>query len=172
MVAFMAAPDLFRLLQGVAALGLLASAGGPARAEAPGYLPVNHQRVAPRPPAEVWDRVHAFLQDEGFAVTSENVRDGIIDASRASPGRAGLTGLADCNAHLFFRTAQVRTELTILIKPAYDGTKVTVNTAYFEVGKTTRKGARSFSCTGDGGLENAVLDAASGQPMEAAVIPR
>ena len=143
----------------------------PQSAGAATYLPVNHERVVPLASSEVWRR-HEFLQDQGFAVTSQAQAAGVMDASRSTSGRAGFTGFAQCDAHLFWRTAQAKITLTVQVKPVEEGTRVIVNTGFLELGRAGRKGAPSLPCTSNGVLETAVLGVASGQPMESAVAPQ
>ncbi len=140
-------------------------------AAAPGYLPVNHQRVVPLPSQEVWRRVHDFLQDQGVSVVREDRAGGVIDARRSTPGRSALSGLAECSPKLFFKTDRAVLELTVLVRPVDDGTRVTVNAAFLELGRPGRRGTPGHACTSNGVLEAAVLDIASGQPMESAVVP-
>ncbi len=147
------------------------SAGAP-QVGAATYLPLNRQRIVPLAGGEVWRRLHDFLQDQGFAVTSESRTEGVIDAARATTGRAGFTGFAQCSPHLFWRTAQAKITLTIQLKAADDGTRVLVNTGFLEQGRPGRKGVPSLSCTSNGVLETAVLGVAAGQPMESAVVPQ
>ncbi len=156
-------------LTGLAAASVVAA---PCGAATPGYLPVNHQAVVASPSLEVWRRVHDFLQDQGVAVVREDRLGGVIDARRATPGRAALTGVAECSPHLFFRTDHSLLDLTVVIKPVEDGAKITVNAAFLEVGRAGRRGALSHACTSTGVLEAALLGVASGQPMESAMVPR
>ena len=136
------------------------------------YLPVNHERVVPLASAEVWRRLHDFLQAQGFAVTSQAREAGVIDASRATAGRSGFAGFAQCGAHLFWRTAQAKIAITIQVKPLDDETRVIVNAAFLELGRPGRKGTPSLPCASNGVLEAAVLNVASGQPMESAIVPQ
>ena len=157
---------------GLAGSGLAVLAAVLCGGAAPGYLPVNHQAVVAAPSPEVWRRVHDFLQDQGVAVVREDGPGGAIDARRSTPGRSGLTGIAACSPHLFFRTERAVLDLTVLVKPVEDGTRVTVNAAFLELGRPGRRGTPGHACTSTGVLEQAVLDVASGQPMEGAVVPR
>ena len=156
----------------VPVLAFALAAAGAAGAETPGYLSINHQRIVAASTGDVWTRLHDFLRDEGFAVTAESYAGGSIDAVRATPGKAGFGRFAICAPRLFWRTAQARLELTILLAPQPDGTRVKADAAFLDVGHPNRRGRPSFTCTSTGVLETAVLDVAGGQPMEAAVIPR
>ena len=155
---------------GLAALGATAGLWG--CVSTPPAMPVNHQRIVPLATADVWTRVHHFLQDEGIAVESENTAAGIIDAGRASDLHGTLTGLADCGNELLHPMRRQNLRLTVLIKPQGDGAKVTVNAAFSETLASRRTGTLTVACPSTGVLEAAVLSVASGQPMEAAVIPR
>jgi len=150
-----------------AALG----AASPTVAADVGYAPINHQRLVQLSPAEVWSRVHDFLQDQGFDVVKEDQASGMIESRRLTPKKGALTGLADCPSKLFWSTRHEVTDLNIIIKPAPDGSKVTVDAAFLRAGKPNSKGLPELACVSQGVLEAAVLDVASGQPMEAAVIP-
>ena len=163
-------PDRTR---GGLALGsaLLALAGC---AQPPAYTAVNHQRVVPLAAEDVWRRLHAFLQDQGIAVVSEDVAAGTIDARQASSGRGLLASYADCGGsfdpmHTLQRQAL---DLTILVKPGPDGARVTANAAFTQTLRSRRAGALTVACNSNGVLESAVLNVASGQPMEAAVVPQ
>jgi hypothetical protein len=144
---------------------------GPSLAGDVGYAPINHQRVVLLSPSEVWSRVHDFLQDQGFNVVKEDQASGLIESRRMTPKKGALNGFADCPSKLFWSTQHQVTDLNIIIKPATDGSRVTVNAAFFEAGKAGKKGLPELACVSQGVLESAVLDVASGQPMEAAVIP-
>jgi len=136
-----------------------------------GFAPVNHQRVVPLSPADVWVRVHDFLQDEGFDVVKEDQATGMIESRRLTPKKGAIAHFADCPSKLFWSTRHEVTDLNIIIKPAQDGSRVTVNAAFLEAGKPGKKGLPELACVSQGVLEGAVLDVAGGQPMEAAVIP-
>jgi len=136
-----------------------------------GYAPVNRQRLVPLSPSEVWGRVHDFLQDQGFDVIKEDQTAGLIDTRRQTPRKGGLAHIADCPSKLFWATQHEVTDLSILIKPAPGGSRVTVNTGFFRAGKPGQKGLPELTCVSTGVLEAAILDVADGQPMEAAVIP-
>ncbi len=136
-----------------------------------GYAPLNHQRVVPLSPSDVWGRVHDFLQDQGFDVIKEDQAAGLIESRRMTPKKGGLAHIADCPSKLFWATQHEVTDLNIIIKPAPEGSRVTVNAAFLRAGKPGSKGLPELSCVSQGVLEAAVLDVASGQPMEAAVIP-
>jgi hypothetical protein len=136
-----------------------------------GYAPVNHQRVVPLSPADVWVRVHDFMQDEGFDVVKEDQASGVIESRRLTPKKGAFEHFADCPSKLFWSTRHEVADLNIIIKPAQDGSRVTVNAAFLEAGKPGKKGLPELACVSQGVLEGAVLDVAGGQPMEAAVIP-
>jgi len=136
-----------------------------------GFAPVNHQRVVPLSPADVWVRVHDFLQDEGFDVVKDDQATGLIESRRLTPKKGAIAHFADCPSKLFWSTRHEVTDLNIIIKPAQDGSRVTVNAAFLEAGKPGKKGLPELACVSQGVLEGAVLDVAGGQPMEAAVIP-
>jgi hypothetical protein len=136
-----------------------------------GFAPVNHQRVVPLSPADVWVRVHDFLQDEGFDVVKEDQATGMIESRRLTPKKGAIAHFADCPSKLFWSTRHEVTDLNIIIKPAQDGSRVTVNAAFLEAGKPGKKGLPELACVSQGVLEGAVLDVAGGQPMEAAVVP-
>jgi len=136
-----------------------------------GYAPINHLRVVTLSPPEVWGRVHDFLQDEGFDVVREDKTSGVIESRRMTPKKGGLAHIADCPSKMFWATQHEVTDLNIIIKPVPDGSRVTVNAAFFRAGKPGQKGLPALSCVSHGVLEGAVLDVAAGQPMEAAVIP-
>ena len=152
-------------------LGLAALAGC---AQPPAYSAVNHQRVVPLAAADVWRRLHAFLQDHGIPVVSEDISAGTIDARQAAPGKALLASYADCGGGFdLMHTLQRQTlALTILVKPTPDGARVTANAAFSQTLRSRRAGALTVACSSNGVLESAVLNVASGQPMEAAVIPQ
>ncbi len=152
-------------------LGLVALAGC---AQPPVYTALNHQRVVPLAAADVWRRLHAFLQDQGIAVVSEDVAAGTIDARQASSGKGLLASYADCGGGFdLMHTLQRQTmDLTIRIRPAPDGAQVTANAAFTQTLRSRRAGALTVACNSNGVLESAVLNVASGQPMEAAVIPQ
>ena len=150
---------------------LLALAGC---AQPPTYTAVNHQRLVPLAAEDVWRRLHAFLQDQGIAVVSEDVAAGTIDARQAASGKGLLASYADCGGGIdLMHTLQRQTlDLTILVKPGPDGARVTANAAFSQTLRSRRAGALTVACNSNGVLENAVLNVASGQPMEAAVIPQ
>jgi hypothetical protein len=149
----------------------IASIAGAALAADVGYAPINHQRIVPLSPSDVWGRVHDFLQNEGFDVVKEDQTSGMIESRRMTPRKGGLAHIADCPSKLFWSTQHEVTDLNILIKPATDGSRVTVNAAFLRAGKPGAKGLPELACVSQGVLEAAVLDVAAGQPMEAAVIP-
>jgi hypothetical protein len=142
-----------------------------ARAADVAYMPVNHQRLVQLSPAEVWSRVHDFLQDQGFEVVREDQASGMIDSRRQGPKTGAFAGLADCPTKLFWSPQHEVADLNIAIKPATDGARITVNAAFLQVGKPGKKGTADLACFSQGVLERAVMDVAAGQPMEAAVIP-
>ena len=153
-----------------ASLGLALSAGC---ARPPLYTAVNHQRVVPLPAADVWRRLHAFLQDQGISVVSEDAVAGVIDARQAVEGRGLLSSYADCGGGDLLHALERQTmDLTILVKPAPEGAQVTANAAFSQTLRARRAAALTVACNSNGVLENAVLNVASGQPMEAAVVPR
>ncbi len=154
----------------VLTVGMLAIAGSSVAADV-SYAPINHQRVVQLSPSDVWARVHDFLQDQGFDVVKEDQASGIIESRRLTPKKGGLTHLADCPSKLFWSTQHEVTDLNVIIKPAPDGSRVTVNAAFLRAGKPGSKGLPELACVSQGVLEGAVLDVAGGQPMEAAVIP-
>lgn len=164
----LAIPAVALALAGVVGLGGCVSS--------PQYLPVNHQRIVPLASTDVWRRVHQFLADEGIAVTSEDIAAGIIDAERSADGRGSLTGLADCGSRPLHSTHRQTLKLTILVKTAPEGAQVTANAAFTETLASTlparKSAALTVACPSTGALEAAVLSVASGQPMEAAVVPR
>jgi hypothetical protein len=143
-------------------------------ASTPAVVPVNHQRIVPLASADVWKRVHQFLADEGISVSSEDMAAGIIDAERSASGKGTLTGLATCGSQpLPFQPLRKQTlKLTVLVKPVSDGAQVTANAAFTETLASRHTGALTVACPSTGVLEAAVLSVASGQPMEAAIIPR
>jgi hypothetical protein len=140
------------------------------------YVAVNHQRVVSLASTDVWRRVHQFLADEGISVTSEDIAAGIIDAERSANGRGSLTGLADCGERPLHSTHRQTLKLTILVKTAPEGAQVTANAAFTETLASTlpprKTAALTVACPSTGVLEAAVLDVASGQPMETPIIPR
>ena len=152
-------------------LGLAALAGC---ARPPAYTAVNHSRVVPLAASDVWRRLHAFLQDQGISVVSEDAVAGVIDARQASSGKGLLSSYADCGGGVdLMRTLQRQTlDLTILVKPAAEGAQVTANAAFSQTLRSRRAVALTVTCNSNGVLENAVLNVASGQPMEAAVVPQ
>ena len=152
-------------------LGMVVFAGC---AEPPPYTALNHQRVVPLAAPDVWRRLHAFLQDQGISVVSEDVAAGTIDARQAVAGKGLLASYADCGGGFdLMHTLQRQTlDLTILVKQAPDGARVTANAAFSQTLRSRRAGALTVACNSNGVLESAVLNVASGQPMEAAVIPR
>ncbi len=143
-------------------------------AQPPPYTAVNHQRVVPLAASDVWRRLHAFLQDQGMSVVSEDVAAGTIDARQDTPGKGLLASYADCGGGFdLMHTLQHQTlDLTILIKAGPDGSRVTANAAFSQTLRSRRAGALTVACNSNGVLESAVLNVASGQPMEAAVVPR
>ena len=143
-------------------------------AQPPAYTAVNHQRVVQLATADVWRRLHAFLQDQGIAVVSEDVAAGVIDARQASSGKGLLASYADCGGGFdLMHTLQRQTmDLTIMVKPAPDGAQVTANAAFSQTLRSRRAGSLTVACNSNGVLESAVLNVASGQPMEAAVVPQ
>ena len=158
-----------------AVLGLsLGLAGLAACAQPPAYTAVNHQRVVQLASADVWRRLHAFLQDQGISVVSEDAAAGTIDARQAAPGKGLLASYADCGGGMdLMHTLQSQTmDLTILVKPAADGAQVTANAAFSQTLRSRRAGSLTVACNSNGVLENAVLNVASGQPMEAAIVPQ
>jgi hypothetical protein len=152
-------------------LTALGPAAGPSLAADVAYAPINHQRLVQLSPSEVWSRVHDFLQNQGFDVVKEDQASGIIESRRLTPNKGALAHFADCPSKLFWSTKHQVTDLNIIIRPAPDGSRVTVNTAFLEAGKPGKKGLPELACVSQGVLEAAVLDVAGGQPMEAAVIP-
>ncbi|WP_174301282.1 hypothetical protein [Caulobacter sp. S45] len=143
-------------------------------AQPPAYVAVNHQRLVPLTAADVWRRLHLFLQDQGITVVSEDAAAGTIDARQAVSGKGLLVSYADCGGGFdLMHTLQSQTlNLTILVKPASDGAQVTANAAFSQTLRARRAGALTVACHSNGVLESAVLNVASGQPMEAAVIPQ
>jgi uncharacterized lipoprotein len=155
------------------ALLLFVAIAAPAQAADVAFVPINHQRIIPSATTtEVWRRVHDFLQDQGYAVTREDVAAGTIDAQRSVLGEGSFKGLAQCRSKLFWHPQREIANLTILIKPATDGVKVTANAAFLQAEANKKKGALSLDCTSSGTLERAVLDVAAGQPMESAIVPQ
>ena len=158
-----------------AALALIAAAALAGCTEAPRYVAVNHQRVVPLTVADVWRRLHAFLQDQGISVVSEDPAAGLIDARQTAPSKGLLASYADCGGggldvmHVMQRQTM---DLTIRVRPAPEGAEVTANAAFSQTLRSRRAGAVTVACDSNGVLEAAVLNVASGQPMEAAVIPR
>ncbi len=152
-------------------ISLLALAGC---AQPPTYTAVNHQRVVPLAASDVWRRLHAFLQDQGISVVSEDAAAGVIDARQAASGKGLLASYADCGGGIDLMHALQRQtmDLTILVKPGQDGAQVTANAAFSQTLRSRRAGALTVACHSNGVLENAVLNVASGQPMEAAVVPQ
>jgi hypothetical protein len=154
----------------------LSAAALAACARPPAYTAVNHQRVVPLAVADVWKRLHDFLQDEGIPVVSEDPAAGIIDARQAEMGKGLLTSYADCGgagADSLLHPMQRQTmDLTIMVKPAPEGSQVTANAAFSQTLRSHHAGALTVACDSKGVVEAAVLNVASGQPMEAAVIPR
>ena len=146
------------------ALATLAGCAAPPR-----YTAVNHQRVVPLAAPDVWRRLHAFLQDQGISVVSEDIAAGTIDARQAASSRGLLSSYADCGGGMdLMHTLQSQTlDLTILVKPAPDGARVTANAAFSQTLRSRRAGVLTVACNSNGVLENAVLNVASGQPMEA-----
>jgi hypothetical protein len=142
-------------------------------ASPPPYTAVNHQRLVPLAAADVWRRLHSFLQDQGIHVVSEDAAAGLIDARQESAAKGLLASYADCGATGgLLRTMERQTlNLTIRIRPAADGAEVTANAAFSQTLHARHAGAVTVTCTSKGVLESAVLEVASGQPMEAAVIP-
>ena len=143
-------------------------------ATAPSYMAVNHRRVVPLATAEVWRRLHAFLQDEGIHVVSEDAAAGLIDAQQAVHGRGLIAAYADCGQGLdLLHSLQSQTiDLTIRVTPAADGAQVVANASFTQTLRDRRSGALTLACRSNGVLEDAVLNVASGQPMEAAVVPQ
>ena len=142
-------------------------------AHSPAYTAVNHQRVVQLATADVWRRLHAFLQDQGITVVSEDAAAGTIDAQQAVVGKGLLASYADCGGGFdLMHTLQRQTmDLTIMVRPAPDGAQVTANAAFSQTLRSRRAGSLTVACNSNGVLENAVLNVASGQPMEAAVVP-
>lgn len=143
-------------------------------AHAPAYTAVNHQRIVPLATADVWRRLHAFLQDQQIPVVSEDLGAGSIDAVRSAPGRGLLTYYADCGSGggLLHPLQRETLALTVLIQPSPDGARVTANASFSQTLRQRGAGALTVACTSKGVLEAAVLNVASGQPMEAAVVPQ
>ena len=158
------------------ALGLLCLAGvvGVAGcATPPPYTAVNHQRVVTLSSVEVWRRLHAFLQDQGIAVVAEDPGAGIIDAQQVTPGRGLLAAYAACGGGNPLQIRQRQTmDLTIRVTPVPDGAQVIAHAAFSQTLRSRRAGALTVACESNGVIEAAVLNVASGQPMEAAPVPR
>jgi hypothetical protein len=104
-------------------------------------------------------------------VVKEDQATGMIESRRLTPKKGAIAHFADCPSKLFWSTRHEVTDLNIIIKPAQDGSRVTVNAAFLEAGKPGKKGLPELACVSQGVLEGAVLDVAGGQPMEAAVVP-
>ena len=155
-------------------LAVIGMAGVIGCAEPPRYAAVNHQRVVPLGVSDVWRRLHAFLQDQGMSVVSEDVAAGLIDARQTTSSRGLLASYADCGGGMdLMHTLQHQTlDLTIRVRPAPEGAEVTANAAFSQTLRSRRSGAVTVACDSNGVLEAAVLNVASGQPMEAAVIPQ
>ncbi len=153
------------------ALGVAVLAGCSAP---PPYRAVNHQVVVPLAAADVWRRIHAFLQDQGIRVVSEDPAAGLIDARQEVAGRGLLASYASCGGQGAFSRGQPRQtlSLTVRIRPTFDGAEVTANALFAQTLTARRAGAVTVACPSKGVLEDAVLQVASGQPMEAAVIPQ
>ena len=142
-------------------------------ARPPAFVALNHRVITPLASADVWRRLHAFLHDEGIPVISEDAQAGIIDARQAVAGRGLLASYADCGGVDLLHTMQRQTvDLTIRVRSAPDGAEVTANAAFSQTLRSRRAGALTVACSSNGVLEAAVLSVASGQPMEAAVIPQ
>ena len=118
--------------------------------------------------------MHAFLQDEGISVVSEDAAAGLIDARQSVSGKGLLAAYADCGERLdLLRPLQRQTlGLTVRVTPTQDGTQVVANAAFSQTLRDRRSGALTVACRSNGVLEDAVLNVASGQPMEAATIPQ
>jgi hypothetical protein len=149
----------------------VAFAGLQGCASPPPAIPVNHQRIVPLAAADVWRRVHQFLADQGISVVSEDLKAGLIDASRSAATPGGLTGLAQCGSQPLHPMRRQTLNLTVLIRPVPEGAEVTANAAFSET-LASRRTSLTVACTSTGVLESAVLAVSGGQPMEAAVIPR
>ena len=144
-------------------------------AQPPVYTAVNHQRLVPLAAADVWRRLHAFLQDQGIGVVSEDTAAGVIDARQEVTGKGLLALYADCGSQggVLPTPLQHQTmDLTIRVRPEPDGSEVTANAAFSQTLRARRAGSVTVACASNGVLEAALLNVASGQPMEAAVIPR
>ncbi len=137
------------------------------------YTAVNHQRVVTLNTVDVWRRLHAFLQDQGISVVSEDPGAGIIDARQTAQGHGLLASYATCGGSDLLHTLQRQTmDLAIRVTPVPDGAQVTANAAFSQTLRSRRSGALTVACSSNGVIEAAVLNVASGQPMEAAPIPQ
>lgn len=140
----------------------------------PVYHALNHERIVPLAAADVWRRLHAFLQDQQIPVVTEDLKAGSIDAQRSAPGKGLLASYADCGSggSLLHPLERETLALTVLVRPVPDGARVTANAAFSRTLRARGAGALTVACTSRGVLEAAVLNVASGQPMEAAVVPQ
>jgi hypothetical protein len=159
---------------GACGLFAIAAAALTSCAAPPSYTAVNHQEVAPLAAADVWRRIHAFLQDQGFRVVTEDATAGLIDAHQESAAKGLLASYADCGGGggLLHPMERQTIDLTVRVKPVDAGAEVTANAAFSQTLRARRAGAVTVACTSKGVLENAILEVATGQPMEAAVVPR
>ena len=159
----------WRSLAPAAVLTVVAACSPP-----PPYRAVNHQIVVPLAAADVWRRIHAFLQDQGIHVVSEDPAAGLIDARQQVAGKGLLASYATCGGQGLLNRAEPRQtlDLTVRIRPTPDGAEVTANALFAQTLTARRAGAVTVACSSKGVLENAVLEVASGQPMQAAVVPQ
>ena len=108
-------------------------------------------------------------------MVSEDTTAGVIDARQEVTGKGLLASYADCGSQggVLPTPLQHQTmDLTIRVQPEPDGAEVTANAAFSQTLHARRAGSVTVACASNGVLEAAVLNVASGQPMEAAVIPR
>ena len=163
-----------RHLAVVAALSLGALPWLQGCAQPPVYTAVNHQRVVPLAAPDVWRRLHGFLLDQGIHIVSEDPGAGILDAQQAVAGKGLLGSYADCGQGVdLLHTLQRQTlDLTIRVTPTPEGSQVIANAAFSQTLRARRAGVLTVACRSNGVLEDAVLNVASGQPMQAAPIPQ
>ena len=143
-------------------------------ASPPAYVAVNHQRLVPLAAPDVWRRLHEFLQDQGIHVVTDDIAAGIIDARQEVAGKGLLASYADCGGQggPLHPLQRQTLDLTVRVKAEPDVSEVRADPAFSQTLRARRAGALTVACVSNGLLENAVLNVASGQPMEAAVIPR
>jgi len=115
-------------------------------------------------PAEVWDRLSAYLTDRGFLLAAGSDRaKGVLNTEPLMDGARPLGQLADCGTNPFesprFHTTTVEARIT----PNGSGSRLSVGAAFVEVRQSAIRGVLvQGECRSRGVLEGELLNLAAG----------